>query len=261
MSTKIYNAFRVKRGVQLWPLLWAIKKKGIANIQQVLVNTYNKVLGDPQSIGEMRTNLKMDADYEVGPDDVSTYVKKLYRAQLGGGLRNPFNFDVSLSVRELRGRYYLITYCDGLTHDVLKFLQRDRRVEDFHYQNQTDRPEKISERAWRVREKTWDKIDKAGWKNFLILDICSYDAFPYIDPAWNFGKENPWHHQLKELSERREAKRKAASAASAASTASPGATTAKSPSADPAPASNLTTPSAPDTTTPGPTNPSPSLTP
>lgn len=256
MSTKIYNAYRVKRGVKLWPVLWDIKKKATKNIQKVLIDMYNRVLSNESAKNEVRGNLKLEADCEVGPIEVSDNIKKAYRLQLGSHARNPFNFDVKVSVRELDGRFYLIAHCDWVMGEVLDFLAKDKRLEDFHYQNSSDKPDEIPQREWNLRSRTWDRMDRAGWRNFVLLTICDWDTFPYIDPAWNFGKENPWHKELKAQAERQEAKRKAASAVNAASPASPGATTASSTSAAPAPASKPTTPDAQVTTSPGPSNPS-----
>jgi len=41
MSTKIYNAFRVKRAGDLWPVLRDIYRQGTANVTAAINNTYD----------------------------------------------------------------------------------------------------------------------------------------------------------------------------------------------------------------------------
>lgn len=61
------------------------------------------------------------------------------------------------------------------------------KLEDYHYQNQTDKPDDISGRAWKKREKDWDKVMKTG---VPICDgICvemsfnEYDFFEMFQQA------------------------------------------------------------------------------
>ena len=46
----------------------------------------------------------------------------------------------------------------GVTRDNQKKAVRDIRGEDFHYQNQTDEPEDVTDEQWKERERVWDKL-------------------------------------------------------------------------------------------------------
>lgn len=101
--------------------------------------------------------------------------------------RNPFDFNVSLVIRERNGFLYLIPYSDMLMKNTLLFLKRDPFLRDYHYQNQTDRDPGITDKDWREREETWDHFD-ARWRDMLILDICSNGSLqecdPFFSPGW-----------------------------------------------------------------------------
>lgn len=207
MSTKVYNAYRVKEGVALWPLLWNIKTIGIQNVREVLIKLYNKLLSNEQTKEEARKNLKLPDDIEIGPYEVALSVHEAVRRHLGNPHRNDFDFNVSVAVREHQGRFYLKAYCDMNMAHVLDFLSSavmSDRIEDFHYQNSTDRPSKISEEEWKHRSVTWAGMaHPKDWQNFVLLTICDYEALPFIDPAMDWGDDNPWRPLLKEIADRR----------------------------------------------------------
>jgi hypothetical protein len=66
---------------------------------------------------------------------------------------NPFDADASLNVW-LDGRYaYLIPYGRVKLPDSLPDW-----VEDYHYQDQADRPERFTARQWAARRRKWDQL-------------------------------------------------------------------------------------------------------
>jgi hypothetical protein len=44
--------------------------------------------------------------------------------------------------------------------DVFKELRKSRKIKDWHYQDQTDKPDRISDAAWSKREEVWEGIFK-----------------------------------------------------------------------------------------------------
>lgn len=50
---------------------------------------------------------------------------------------------------------------EQLPKESLEFFAR-YNIEDFHYQNQTDRPESVTEEEWKFREATWERIMPSG---------------------------------------------------------------------------------------------------
>jgi hypothetical protein len=72
---------------------------------------------------------------------------------------------------------------------IINRLEKKGVLTDYHYQNSTDRPDGVSNKEWREREKVWDEIFKnhgkpsqAGFSIDFHESICEI--------CWNF-KENP----------------------------------------------------------------------
>jgi len=186
MSTKIYNAYRVKKSRDLWPLLRDIRRIAEANVRRMINEFYDDVHKDISTKSPLYKAARKRGlnPYEARESVTRKVVHRGYRIQSTTMERTLFNFDASVTVREHKGRYYLITYADWFSPvgKCFEFLREDPRLEDYHYQNQCDRPKEISARAWKAREKVWDAIDEAGWWDYLSLIICDWDNFRRIDP-------------------------------------------------------------------------------
>jgi hypothetical protein len=49
--------------------------------------------------------------------------------------------------------------------DTFKKLRKSRKVKDWHYQNQTDKPDNVSDKKWAERENVWEGIFKEHGAN------------------------------------------------------------------------------------------------
>lgn len=183
MSTKIYTAYRLRPGVDLWTFCADVKKQGQQNIREILKTMYRSMPGSSEAEPRIRQALGLPAKEPITWLNCAMYVKHEYGAQLHSSKRNLFDLDVSIAIRRCGRRYYLIPYCEMLVGEVLNFLSDDPRVEDYAYWNNTDRPEEVSARAWAARARTWDTMIKR-WEQMLTLDICSYNGFYLINPIW-----------------------------------------------------------------------------
>ncbi len=181
MSTKIYTAYRLRKSRDLWPFVRDTRVKAINNIRKTLLALEPQMEVDVES-EDYRRWLKHLSPAGARNQVVARILREGYRAQLGSPDRNFFNFDVNIGVWEYRHRLYLIPFCDSLMRDVLRFLRRDPRLEDFCYFNNTDRPRGISQAAWDARGIIWDAIDAAGWHDHIVIDICSHSSYWTIDP-------------------------------------------------------------------------------
>ena len=105
--------------------------------------------------------------------------------------------DVSVAVYPYKGAYYLRTFCErgSIFGDILDFIEKLPELQDFHYQNSTNRPKGIGAKDWANRRKVWHAITKEnqGIGNFLVLDIHSYQAFWRICPYIDILRE--WHEK------------------------------------------------------------------
>lgn len=188
MSTKIYTAYRLKSSKDLWPWIHKTRIRGEKEVKKVLTRVLTVMMGEVDPNSQRYQDLVKEgaSDFSARMTLASRQVRKEYREQLTSSERDFYDFSVSLSLRELNGRIYIIPQCDMMMRDTLNFLKRDPMLEDFAYWNNADQPKHISKRAWDARGKIWDALDDMGpqrrWSNCLVLEICSWDKFMYVDP-------------------------------------------------------------------------------
>ena len=174
MSTKIYNAYRVKGSIH--DLMDLLKK--IRNIhKEFIVEVYKRYTGtfDPKDykgiIDEPQT-LKSLAEEDFG----DFLLEKIIRAETERGFNTPLNVDSNAVVYFYKKKIYIIFF--GLPRQVLDTLKQCPILEDYHYQNQCDQSNynwekekweempKERQRAlakdWRERGRLWDKMIGEG---------------------------------------------------------------------------------------------------
>ena len=187
MSTKIWTAYKLKRASQLWPVVHDIRLQATVNVQNVLRQAYAKFT--PEKDEDRAHYEKLCAEkgrsmQSALHNTARRAIHREYKANSTSMERSLYNFDVRVGFRQFEGGIYLIPYSDNWSMPgVLDFLASDPRLRDYHYQNQTDRPENISQKQWRERRRIWFGMDKADqWKDVLVLDICTWSMFYEIDP-------------------------------------------------------------------------------
>lgn len=167
MSTKIYNARRLKKGVLLWPYVGAVRLTAERRIRQTLREFYRneiaRLLNKPEP--ERRAIMELRGMKELSPLSMFCWLYKEFRAGA-----QPFDMDISVVFREHAGRIYLIPYASGIMRRALDFLKRDGLSEDFHYQNQADQSAPCSRKAWEERGRIWDAILDHE-RDALVLEI------------------------------------------------------------------------------------------
>lgn len=161
MSTKIYTAYRLKKSSDLWPFVHDCYTRG----ERAVVNVFRRLL--------------RSSSYDA--------ITAKYREQAGSPYRNEWNFDVTIAIRERRGRIYVIPHCDMRMAKACDFLKRDRRLDDFAYWNNTDRPKTVTARAWAHRACVWNALSAAGWGNCLTVTICDVSRLPVL--LWEAQKK------------------------------------------------------------------------
>jgi len=72
--------------------------------------------------------------------------------------RGSWEFDTSIMIYPYGQRLFFGLFGFNYSNPILETVQQDSRVVDFHYQNQSDRPDHISPQEWRARRRVWDKI-------------------------------------------------------------------------------------------------------
>jgi hypothetical protein len=197
MSTKIWVAYRLRKNGDLWEVVHDIKTKATNNARAVIRKMHKESLAtfdynDPV----YRKYLK-----DVGVKESSRYYQlawlhqqmyTAFRAQLNTYSRNGHDFESWVWVREYKKVVSLIPRSDMLMKNIFKFMAKDPRLTDWHYQNQVspDPAEEADPKDWARRKRYYNGIDDSGrWKSYLLLSICDRD---------NFGDIDPWMEMMKE---------------------------------------------------------------
>lgn len=175
MSTKIYNGvkFKSKDWKEVMEQLLSIKKKAEEISLESISNEYiayfiiaNKITDKDQYyiFGEIEKSL-------VFPDKYN--------------FRIPFNFSICLYPTK-EGDIY------GAYFDTLKghYELIEPFLEDFHYQNNTDKPEDISDEEWEFRMNKWNElVDYRFNEKAFVFSIVDYNSLDFMDIT----------HKIKEL--------------------------------------------------------------
>jgi hypothetical protein len=156
MSTKIYNGYITKTNIS--DLLLKFKTL-VSEFEKIKIAGYSKHLAKTTTFSVDR---KIMNGEDVDP--IAEYSEKYYkhsdtiRETISKGTRNPaLDFTASVSVHFLRRNTTLLLFYDD-NPDVLKFWNSLDFIQEYHYQNSSDKPDSISERDWNSRRQNWDKV-------------------------------------------------------------------------------------------------------
>lgn len=188
MSMKIHTAYRLKKSSDLWPFVNDTYRRGEEEVKKTLMSIYAEHAAEVNITSEeYKSALKNYNNEEKAKRAVAhDFVSQGYRKSAQDPYRGLFDFDVSLAIRQHKGKLYIVPYADMRMKNVLDFLDKDVRLTDFAYWNNTDMPEGVSSREWAKRRKVWDEMDtEGGWSNHLLMGICTVEKFYKIDPFYD----------------------------------------------------------------------------
>lgn len=204
MSTKIYYAYRYDGTIQdLMKHLFKVRMKYWKECQENLKKwgsfTAKKFL-EYESIARHLhpyhrvSFIEIETDHDGKYKDKMIYeltyskIDYILQAYLRSGLNEPLNFQASVVVYPYKDSIYVQFF--GI-RDVKNYI--NKKFSDFHYQNQTDRPDKVTDKEWNQREKVWDDIFKVNSKpstaglTFPLIELENCWDFCY----WYWNKEHP----------------------------------------------------------------------
>lgn len=188
MSTKIWTAYRIRRSdttstkIDPWQTCIRLQREATERARKTLWNSYVRLEAFARTDAKFRKGTGLD---QINlPSRISRFVQKQYQAQIVDPQRNIYHLDVSFTVRRVGGRYLIIPYADGIMRDVFQTLAQDEHLEDYHYQDQVDRPKHITASEWRRRRNTWEVADQE-WNSFATFEVLNLDRFPHVDPVWH----------------------------------------------------------------------------
>lgn len=232
MSIKIYSAFRIKDGVDVWPLLWKIRDQATENAKRALRNHYiDLVFHTDSSTKEYwiefgdRTKHAFDAltgrakqELHFRLDRAHKQVKSRFKDNVTSSVREEYNLEVNLAIYPHTSGNYLRTFCDSasIMRDVLDFVEELPELEDYYFQNSSDGPKDIPEEQWQARRAVWEEIYQStnnhGFANHALIEVVSWTRLIFVDPWVELAQEwmaNPpelpsyeevWAARLRKLS-------------------------------------------------------------
>jgi hypothetical protein len=165
MSTKIYEAYRVKKDVNPFDLSSQIYKEAMSQIKSAIKSFFEKADADTKNFWEIKRLLFEGA-----------------RLAASSPYKSTFDIKVGVNVFEDETHYYLIPYPgSGIFRDCLDFLKDFPGLEGYAYWNNSDHPESITDEQWAERGKTWDPIID-NWHRKLEISICDADCLYQFMP-------------------------------------------------------------------------------
>jgi hypothetical protein len=170
MSTKIYNGYCSNMGLaNLLEKLKEFKEEALKSLDaeyfKSLVSTYVKEYADAE------IKIPTQTEEDINHNDLLYRLHGECEKHLSGLKKHERSYfhgieldlETSICVFPISpNRTLMLWYCDVPV--VTQMWENLPFVKDYHYQDQTDRPDEISSGAWRRREKDWEKVlGGTGW--------------------------------------------------------------------------------------------------
>lgn len=163
MSIKIYNAFRMTPSVFEKKFLPAFRNHAFEyakDIVEKLVSSTSedtiKNVIEEKSIEFKNRNIPFNAEEYLLKN--KEYVKVRYVLESLQKISvqpriNPADIDASMNVWFYKSKFYVIIYGNCANTFLMP-----KNVEEYHYQNSTDKPRNISEIEWEERYQNWKHV-------------------------------------------------------------------------------------------------------
>jgi len=151
MSTKIYDAYKVKGCNTL------------GDIQNLLLEVREKVVNHYKEYAKSPEIIEVHKQQYSGNEKEREAFKKVF----GSGFVTDVNENAV--VYTYKNEIYVQFFIGRLLRDVHEYIEKHEKFEDFHYQNQSDQPDDVSDEEWEKRREIWDGI------------------FPHMDTPLNAG--------------------------------------------------------------------------
>lgn len=137
MSTKIYNAFYIT------PRPMDVLLTELRELRPKLERVRNKII-----LGFWKSN----ENYRANWSRISDRAREVQRTSIRDPLVD-FSFDLTFFPR--KDKIMVMTFTEH--NEYRKLLCDFFDAKDWHYQNQSDQPEEVSDAEWKQREKEWDE--------------------------------------------------------------------------------------------------------
>lgn len=181
MSTKIYNGYRIATTSML-ELRDKLKEELRPKIEKVKERLVIKEVAAKYHYTLDRRRLGLE-EGETDPSKAMTEVIWSFEEEVREAVKSPYrshlDFKCAVGIIPVTTKLTLAMSFFG-REDYRKTWERMPWVSDYHYQDQTDRPDKISARAWRQRRDDWEKAIGPSYRpsdHCFELQICDGEIF------------------------------------------------------------------------------------
>lgn len=190
MSTKIYDAYRIPKTkfIKLLALVDEFRQKNLSSYYKECIHFLNMAYRD---------HVERATKEKIKPAD--TWLKHYYR-EVYSREKHYIMCEVAyythISFRLRHNYVYLKIFGNwDVMSDFEKFIKgRIPELQDYHYQNQSDKPDKISERRWATRERVWEELTAPNhtFAEFVPVVLCEdFLDTKMMSLSWEFdSKEN-----------------------------------------------------------------------
>lgn len=180
MSTKIYNAYLLE-GHSLGSAVTLLHNLKLSTLRPLAEKQKASVLAE-RAVEQMDKNLLgwLDAHgnyVSLAWDSIRTDQKNVHT-----GLREPdVDFGCQVSLIAYRKKVYVVLNTEQRAY--VEAFEALPSVVDFSYWNNTDRPESVSSKDWKVRERVWKGIFSNGVNSMddagLTIDLIPVNGSFY----------------------------------------------------------------------------------
>jgi hypothetical protein len=199
MSMKVYTAYRLRKAEVLWPFVRDVRRKGALRIRDTIQEYYDALYGSEIVLQSEHMTRALSTYGEHEREKAlklatEMFLTRSYKEQERSVERNAWDFSASLAVREAKGQLYVIPHVGMAVHKSLSFLSHDKRLEDFSYWDNSDRPSHITSKRWEARRQVWEELTDESthssklyadvWCDYLVVEICSPDLWWRVKPLF-----------------------------------------------------------------------------
>lgn len=191
MSTKIYNGYKFKDApslVELQRISIDIRDRVEPIARNLYYSTFIKEMVtayDNNQYGFWNEHFYYIAHMKDLYYGIDRYFMERIRHMNVKQERDPdFDFSFSFTTIPLRSREEVLLLLYTERKELREAFEQTPEIEDYYYQNQSDRPKSIEERDWDQRRRDWDEaLGGDGWSTPASVGF-TYN--PYSADRFNF---------------------------------------------------------------------------
>lgn len=197
MSTKIYNAYLLQ-GHDLGSAAQLLQKFKMGTLRPMMEQLKTETLA--RRAVQLFDKATLGLDSEKG-----NYVSRAWREMRDeqknaiAGMREPdVDFGCKLSLINHRSGVYVVMYSEQA--EYTRAWEKLPGIVDFSYWNNTDRPDEVSAKDWKKRERVWDSIFKGEVRSPDDAGL-SIELLP-VDGSWRTPEQEKLLEALPSMDQR-----------------------------------------------------------